>query len=90
MGKQKYFLFWPKTAFCSIEIINIISKGITKGETFSGNDLTSLKKVEHVEESKEDSCEGVVTTDMLKEEENLENEGRKEEGKFKEEQQKVN
>uniref|UniRef100_K1RZF1 Lymphoid-specific helicase n=1 Tax=Magallana gigas TaxID=29159 RepID=K1RZF1_MAGGI len=64
-------------------------EGITKGETFSGNDLTSLKKVEHVEESKEDSCEGVVTTDMLKEEENLENEGRKEEGKFKEEQQKT-
>ncbi|XP_034334038.2 lymphocyte-specific helicase isoform X2 [Magallana gigas] len=64
-------------------------EGITKGETFSGNDLTSLKKVEHIEESKEDSCEGVVTTDMLKEEENLENEGKKEEGKFKEEQQKI-
>lgn len=64
-------------------------EGITKGEASSGNDLTSLKKVEHVEESKEDTSEGVVTTDMLKEEENLENEGKKEEEKVKEEQQKI-
>lgn len=60
--------------------------GIPKGEAFSGNDLTSLKKIEHVEESKEDPSEGVVITDMLKEEENLENEGKKEEEKVKEEQ----
>lgn len=64
-------------------------EGITQGEASSGNDLTSLKKVEHVEESKEDTSEGVVTTDMLKEEENLENEGKKEEEKVKEEQQKI-
>lgn len=64
-----------------IEIINII----IKGEIFFGNDLIFLKKVEYVEESKEDFCEGVVIIDMFKEEENLENEGKKEEGKFKEE-----
>lgn len=38
-GNKNIFYFGLKTAFCSIEIINIISMGITKEETFSGNDL---------------------------------------------------
>lgn len=54
-----------------------------------GASEADMENVEQVEESKEVTSEGVVTTVMLKEEENLEKEGKDEEEKVKEEQQKI-
>ena len=74
---------------------NVIVKNEKKHEDFtikeeildSEDSLNAEDKKE--EKAKDSTCNVMITSDMQKEEENLENEGKKEEEKVKEEHQKV-
>ena len=74
---------------------NVIVKNEKKHEDFtikeeildSEDSLNAVDKKE--EKAKDSTCNVMITSDMQKEEENLENEGKKEEEKVKEEHQKV-